>query len=68
MIIFQQKKKLFYHQRTKKKHVLLEKLKAKFFVTTLKWYKYNTLLTVVYIILNEVIKKNKTFDMGCIVK
>ena len=40
VIVFQpKKKKLFYHQRTKKSYVIGE-AKAKFFVTTVNWYKY----------------------------
>ena len=40
VIVFQQKKKkLFYHQRTKKSCVIGE-VKAKFFATTINWYKY----------------------------
>ena len=48
VIVFQQqkkkKKKLFYHQITKKSYVI-EEAKAKFFTTTVNWYKYQ--LTVV---------------------
>ena len=38
MIVFQ-KKKLFYHQRTKKSCVI-EKTKTKIFATTISQYKY----------------------------
>ena len=54
VIVFQQpkkKKKLFYHQRTKKSCVIGEG-KAKFFSTTLNWYKYQlTQLKIKYNIL-----------------
>ena len=40
MIVFQQKKrKLFYHQRTKKSCVIGQ-AKTKFFATIVNWYKY----------------------------
>ena len=47
MIVFQpKKKKLFYHQRTKKLCVI-EETKTKFFATIVNQYKYQ--LTVVFI-------------------
>ena len=42
--ILAKKKKLFYHQRTKKSYVIGE-AKAKFFVTTVNWYKYQLTVT-----------------------
>ena len=39
MIVFQPKKYIFYHQRTKKSFVIRE-VKANFFATTVNWYKY----------------------------
>ena len=43
VIVFQQKIKPFYHQRTKKSCVI-GRAKSKFFVITINWYKY--LLTI----------------------
>ena len=46
VIVFQpkKKKKLFFHQRTKKSYVI-RKVKVKFFATTVNWYKYQLTIT-----------------------
>ena len=46
VIVFQQKKKKNYHERTKKLCVIEEtKAKAKFFTTIVNWYKYQLTVT-----------------------
>ena len=54
---FSKKKKNYFPTKKNKKSFVIGETKTKFFATTLNWYKYNILLRVVYIILNEMTKK-----------